>query len=193
MDLKQVFEQVYSIADEQGLIEDDRSFDSALSDMLQNFECETSVDLFSMFDEGEYWHSLMILQYALPQRYYSYFLDYIEDGEAIENFVRSIETITLGNWVVSEVSIDQVDGKWKLKIDDNFPGTVLDLPEEGYAVAEEATQAIVSYINSLQLPGKIEQRFSSYVEAFYLPVQFIDRLKAEDLLDLQADPASAFL
>jgi hypothetical protein len=193
MDVKQTFQRIYSIAEEEGFIENELSFDSAISKMIQNYEQESADELFRMFDEGEYWHALMILQYAFPARYYSYFLDFIEDGDDIEKFVRHIEAITCGDWVISEVSIDQIDDQWNLTINDNFSGTVLALPEEAYSVAEEATQSVISYVNSLPLDNRIEQRFSSSVDAFYLPVKLIERLQTESLLGLQGDPASAFM
>jgi hypothetical protein len=167
------------------------SFESALSDLCENYEVD-QVGLIDLFENGEYWHSLQILNTAAAERYCFFFLDSVNDGDEIDRLIRKIEKTTQGDWQVSNSSIEQRDGQWTLDIADNHSGASISLPEEGYLVGEEAVANILSYVNSLSLDGQVVTRGANSQDAYYLPRNLVSELSDLNILDAQGDPASEF-
>lgn len=191
MDIAKIYRTVFDAAKRAAIVSPNVSFESALSELCKNYEVDRA-GLIDLFENGEYWHSLQILNTAAAERYCFFFLDSVNDSDEIDRFIRKIEETTQGDWQVSSSSIVQRDGQWTLDIADNYSGASISLPEEGYFVGEEAVANIFSYVDSLSLDGKVLTRGANSQDAYYLPRNLVSELSELNVLDAQGDPASEF-
>lgn len=192
MNIRDIYREVFLLAEIEGLVEEGMTFEFAMQQHCENYDGRSEEELFKLFSENEYWHSLQLLNYSSPQLHCSYFVSSVNDGEEIQGFVNKIDSITQGDWVTSDASIVSSSGTWKLIISDNFSGTTVDLPEEGYSVGEEVISQILTYVNSLELGGVVVLRGADRTDAYYLPKTFVEHLRTRSLFDKQGNPASEF-
>ena len=191
MDIINTFKLVHKTAAEENIIKENKSFEAALSELCSNFETDTD-GLLELFGNGEYWHSLMILDFLMPGNLCISCIDMISDYEDVDKFIRKLANITNNDWAISDITFDNSDDVLYIQINDNLTSPRLEIPGVSYSLGEEAMNILFTYLNSQFEKNTILSRGIDCPNIYYLPNDFIQKLKDRDVFDAQGDPESVF-
>lgn len=84
MNIRNIYKEVFLLAESEGLVEEGKIFESVMQEHCMNYDNSSEEELFKLFSENEYWHSLQLLNYSSPKLHCLYFMSSVNDGEDIQ-------------------------------------------------------------------------------------------------------------
>ena len=188
MDVIEVYQKVYKVLDEAGLVSGVHNFEEAIKKLYDNYDLNDQKDYEAMLANNAYWHSLFIMDYCSSDRTAIFFVDSLYGSDEVNEFIHELSGIMGQDWAVENVRIVLPDDQTTIiELEDNLGGGKLEASVNKWDSSDVAFQ-LIKYLNANNTKGTLVTAGEEGQSVYYLPSDVAAKLSALDILDKHSQP-----